>query len=90
MIHEFDVLFRAKVPKNKQIIHKLFARESDVFTITFRAAADGSSGSLRNGFAFSVFKLIQCRVLTSPILKSVGASNENKIVINKYFMVLLV
>lgn len=59
MIHEFDAPFHAKVPKHKMIIYKLFARELNVLNFTLRAAADGSSGSLRNGFAFSVFKLIQ-------------------------------
>lgn len=59
MIHEFDAPFHAKVPRNIQIVNKLLTRESYVLNFTFKAAADGSSGSLRNGFAFSVFKLIQ-------------------------------
>lgn len=39
---------------------------------TLRAAAEGSSGSPKNGFVFSIFKLFVCLVLTSPILKTTG------------------
>lgn len=40
--------------------------------LTFNAAADGSSGSLRNGRLLSVFKFAQCRIRTSPMLNIVG------------------
>lgn len=42
------------------------------FIITFNAAADGSSGSPKNGFVFSLFKLFVCLVRTSPILNTTG------------------
>lgn len=40
--------------------------------LTFNAAADGSSGSPKNGFVFSMFKLFVCLVLTSPMLNTTG------------------
>ena len=47
-----------------------------VFIITFKAAADGSSGSLLKVFVFSTFKFTQCRFLTSRMLKSTGAPGD--------------
>lgn len=40
--------------------------------LTFKAAAEGSSGSPKNGFVFSIFKLFVCLVRTSPILNTTG------------------
>lgn len=39
---------------------------------TFRAAAEGSSGSLLKDLVFSQFRLLQCRVRTSPMLNTTG------------------
>lgn len=46
---------------------------------TFNAAADGSSGSPKNGFVFSVFRLFVCRVRTSPILNTTGVEAPKSI-----------
>lgn len=72
MIHEFVVLFRAMVPKKKKKIRAILVKKQ-LFAITFNAAADGSSGSLLNGFVFSEYKFLQCLVRTSPILNIAGA-----------------
>lgn len=53
--------------------------EKQDIKFTFKAAAEGTSGSLLKGFAISEYKFKQCRIRTSPMLNDVGApSNKTK------------
>lgn len=44
--------------------------------LTFKAAAEGSSGSLLKDLVFSQLKLLQWRKRTSPILNTTGGPVE--------------
>lgn len=75
MIHEFVALFHAMAPENN-LIHRSIQNRHFKYhcwqCLTFKAAAEGSSGSPKNGFVFSIFKLFVCLVRTSPILNTTG------------------
>lgn len=92
MIDGFDFPFRPMVPthtKTTKTEHMPLAngqmggtnaiRKKKMCEQTFNAAAEGSSGSPKNGFVFSLFRLFVCRVRTSPILNTTGVETPKQI-----------
>lgn len=84
MIREFVSLSHAMVPERSNIEieisrnSKFKCRKKPKMYLTFKAAADGSSGSPKNGFVFSILRLFVCLVRTSPILNTIGVDISEK------------
>lgn len=79
MIRESEVPSHATAPEMMKIPLKPRSKLLEIIEFTFKAAADGSSGSFLNGLVFSELRFLQCLDLTSPILNTCGAPVDENI-----------